>query len=111
MVPTTLNIKLDDALKESVALQEVYQKDPQVRQLLDTARKLEGLVRNSGVHAAGVIIADEPLENIAPLCRQADSEDAIHRCGSRLGLFEKGTRFPKKDTLRYWTGLERPARR
>src|ERR1700686_2118435 len=52
MVPTTLNIQLDDALKESVALQEAYQKDPQVRQLMDTARKLEGMVRNSGAHAA-----------------------------------------------------------
>src|SRR5260370_16756879 len=59
MVPTTLNIKLDDALKESAALQEAYQKDPQVRQLLDTARKLEGLVRNSGVHAAGVGMSPE----------------------------------------------------
>src|SRR5277367_5132204 len=60
MVPTTLNIKLDDALKDSAALQEAYQKDPQVRQLLDTARKLEGLVRNSGVHAAGVVISPRP---------------------------------------------------
>src|ERR1700722_4146500 len=57
MVPTQLNITIEDALKESVALQEAYQKDPQVRQLLDTARKLEGLVRNSGVHAAGVVIS------------------------------------------------------
>ena len=48
MVPTTLNIKLDDALKESAALQEAYRERPQVRQLMDTALKLEGLVRNSG---------------------------------------------------------------
>src|ERR1700726_93309 len=67
MVPTTLNIKLDDALKESVALQEAYQKDPQVRQLLDTARKLEGLVRNSGVHGAGGVVSPRPLLDLVPL--------------------------------------------
>src|SRR3984885_497085 len=74
MVPTTLNIKLDDALNESVALQEAYQKDPQVRQLLDTARKLEGLVRNSGVHAAGVVISPRPLIELVPLHRTKNNE-------------------------------------
>jgi len=74
MVPTTLNIKLDDALKESVALQEAYQKDPQVRQLLDTARKLEGLVRNSGVHAAGVVISPRPLIDLVPLHKTKNDE-------------------------------------
>jgi DNA polymerase-3 subunit alpha len=74
MVPTTLNIKLDDALTESVALQEAYQKDPQVRQLLDTARKLEGLVRNSGVHAAGVVISPRPLIELVPLHRTKNDE-------------------------------------
>ena len=74
MVPTTLNIKLDDALKESAALQEAYQKDPQVRQLLDTARKLEGLVRNSGVHAAGVVISPRPLIELVPLHKTKNNE-------------------------------------
>ena len=74
MVPTTLNIKLDDALTESVALQEAYQKDPQVKQLLDTARKLEGLVRNSGVHAAGVVISPRPLIELVPLHKTKNDE-------------------------------------
>jgi DNA polymerase-3 subunit alpha len=74
MIPQTLNIKLDDALKESVALQEVYQKDPQVRQLLDTARKLEGMVRNSGVHAAGVVISPRPLIELVPLHKTKNDE-------------------------------------
>ncbi len=74
MVPATLNIKLDDALAESVALQESYQKDPQVRQLLDTARKLEGLVRNSGVHAAGVVISPRPLIELVPLHKTKNGE-------------------------------------
>src|SRR5260370_42544405 len=74
MVPTTLNIKLDDALKGSVALREAYEKDPQVRQLLDTARKVEGLVRNSGVHAAGVVISPRPLIELAPLDKTKNDE-------------------------------------
>ena len=74
MVPTTLNIKLDDALKESAALQDAYEKDPQVRQLLDTARKLEGMVRNSGVHAAGVVISPRPLIELVPLHKTKNDE-------------------------------------
>jgi DNA polymerase-3 subunit alpha len=74
MVPSTLNIQLDDALKESVQMQEAYDKDPQVRQLLDTARKLEGLVRNSGVHAAGVVISPRPLIELVPLHKTKNDE-------------------------------------
>jgi DNA polymerase III subunit alpha len=74
MVPTTLNIKLDDAIKESPQLQEAYDKDSQVRQLLDTARKLEGLVRNSGVHAAGVVISPRPLIELVPLHKTKNDE-------------------------------------
>src|SRR5271168_5381192 len=74
MIPTTLNIKLKDALTESAALQESYQKDPQVRQLMDTALKLEGLVRNSGVHAAGVVISPRPLIELVPLHKTKNDE-------------------------------------
>jgi DNA polymerase III subunit alpha len=74
MVPATLNIKLDDAIQSSPPLQEAYQKDAQVRQLLDTARKLEGLVRNSGVHAAGVVISPRPLIELVPLHKTKNDE-------------------------------------
>ncbi|MGA9472564.1 MAG: DNA polymerase III subunit alpha [Terriglobales bacterium] len=74
MVPTTLNIKLDDALKDSAALSEAYEKEPQVRQLLDTARKLEGMVRNAGVHAAGVVISPRPLIELVPLHKTKNDE-------------------------------------
>src|SRR5437899_413559 len=74
MVPNQLNIKLDRALKESAALQEAYQKDPQIRELLDTARKLEGLVRNAGVHAAGVVISPRPLTELVPLHKTKNDE-------------------------------------
>jgi DNA polymerase-3 subunit alpha len=74
MVPTTLNIKLEQAIKDSPALQQAYESEPQVRQLLDTARKLEGLVRNAGVHAAGVVISPRPLTELVPLFRTKNDE-------------------------------------
>ena len=74
MVPNQLNIKLEQAIQDSPPLQEAYQKDPQVRELLETAKKLEGLVRNSGVHAAGVVIAPRPLTELVPLHRTKNDE-------------------------------------
>ncbi|HZR55934.1 MAG TPA: DNA polymerase III subunit alpha [Terriglobales bacterium] len=74
MVPTTLNIKLEQAIKDSPALQQAYESEPQVRQLFDTARKLEGLVRNAGVHAAGVVISPRPLTELVPLHRTKNNE-------------------------------------
>jgi len=74
MVPTQLNITLDTAIKESPALQQSYENDAQVRQLMDTARKLEGLVRNAGVHAAGVVISPRPLIELVPLHRTKNDE-------------------------------------
>jgi len=74
MVPTTLNITLDEAIEESPPLHEAYEKDSQVQELLDTARKLEGLVRNSGVHAAGVVISPQPLTELVPLHKTKNDE-------------------------------------
>jgi DNA polymerase-3 subunit alpha len=74
MVPTTLNIKLEQAIRDSPALQQAYESEPQVRQLLDTARKLEGLVRNAGVHAAGVVISPRPLIELVPLHKTKNDE-------------------------------------
>src|SRR5881409_3952617 len=74
MVPNQLNIKLDRAIKDSPALQQAYESDSQIRQLLDTARKLEGLVRNAGVHAAGVVISPRPLTELVPLHKTKNDE-------------------------------------
>jgi DNA polymerase III subunit alpha len=74
MVPTTLNIKLEQAMKDSPALQQAYESDRQVRELIDTAKKLEGLVRNAGVHAAGVVISPRPLIELVPLHRTKNDE-------------------------------------
>ena len=74
MVPTQLNITLEEAIKESQALQQAYENDAQVRELLNTAKKLEDLVRNAGVHAAGVVIAPRPLTDLVPLYKTKNDE-------------------------------------
>jgi DNA polymerase III subunit alpha len=74
MVPNTLNITLDQALDDSPQLQQAYENEIQVRELIDTARKLEGLVRNSGVHAAGVVISPKPLTDLVPLHKTKNDE-------------------------------------
>ena len=62
MVPTQLNITLDQVIADSPQLHEAYEKNAQIRGTADTALKLEGLVRVSGVHAAGVVISPRPLD-------------------------------------------------
>ena len=74
MVPTQLNITLEQAIEDSAQLREAIEKDGQIRELFETARKLEGLVRNSGVHAAGVVISPRPLTDLVPLHRTKNDE-------------------------------------
>src|SRR5713226_5359608 len=74
MVPNQLNITLDRAIEDSPQLREAYEKDAQIRELLDTAKKLEGMVRNSGVHAAGVVISPQPLTELVPLHKTKNDE-------------------------------------
>src|SRR5262245_8787982 len=77
MVPEQLGISLDEALETSEELKRVYDTDPEAREVLDLARKIEGLARNVGTHAAAVVIADKPLTEYVPLCRVKDKADII----------------------------------
>jgi DNA polymerase-3 subunit alpha len=74
LVPTTIGVTIEQALKDSPPLQEAYDSTPQVRELIDTAKKLEGLVRGAGVHAAGVVIAPRPLTDLVPVVRSKNDE-------------------------------------
>src|SRR4051812_48321466 len=74
MVPSTLNISIGQALTDSPPLRQAYDSEPQVRNLIDIAQKLEGLVRNSGVHAAGVVISPQPLTDLVPLHKTKNDE-------------------------------------
>ncbi len=77
MVPDVLNISLDEALEQSADLKKSYESDGEIREVLDFARKIEGLARNVGTHAAAVVIADRPLTEYVPLCRVQNKEEII----------------------------------
>src|SRR5579863_6718971 len=74
LVPTTVGMTLDRALEEVPELAKIYENDKQIRELIDTAKKLEGLVRGSGVHASAVVIAPRPLIELVPVARTKNDE-------------------------------------
>ena len=73
LVPTTLHITLKDALEVSPKLKEMYDADARVKQLIDTAMRLEGMPRNTSTHAAGVVITAEPVCTYVPLSRNDET--------------------------------------
>ena len=74
LVPATPGMTIDKAFDASPQLDELYKKEPQVKEIIDTAKKLEGMVRNVGVHAAGVVISPQPLIDLVPLHRTKNDE-------------------------------------
>ncbi len=74
LVPDALGITLEEAVKESPRLAEAAASDPDVARLIEIGRKLEGLARHCGVHAAGVVIAPKPVRDIVPLYRTSRDE-------------------------------------
>ncbi|WP_434302401.1 DNA polymerase III subunit alpha [Clostridium botulinum] len=73
MIPTVLNITINKALELNPELKEVYDNEERVRELIDVARALEGLPRHTSTHAAGVVIASQPLVNYVPLQKNEES--------------------------------------
>jgi DNA polymerase-3 subunit alpha len=69
LVPAELNIKLAKAIDKEPALRESAERDPRIKDLLETALRLEGFARNASMHAAGVVISPVPLRELVPLCR------------------------------------------
>jgi len=74
LVPNTLNITLEEALKAEPQLRDLESKDPQVKQLLKIGRALEGLTRHASTHAAGIVMSDQPLVNFMPLYKGNNDE-------------------------------------
>jgi DNA polymerase-3 subunit alpha len=74
LVPMTVGMTLDRALEEVPELRKVYDNDTVIRELIDTAKKLEGLVRGAGVHASAVVIAPRPLTELVPLNKTKNDE-------------------------------------
>ena len=75
MIPFDLKMDLTKALKQSPEFKEAYETEDVTRELIDTALILEDLTRNASVHAAGVVIGDQPLVNLLPL--KTDEDGAI----------------------------------
>ena len=72
LVPNELGITLDKALKESQDFKALYESDESVKHLIDMARRLEGLPRNTSMHAAGVVICQKAADEFVPLSRGGD---------------------------------------
>ena len=77
MVPDELKITIKAALEKSDDLKKLHDSDPEIRELLTLAMKIEGLARNVGTHAAAVVIADQPLTDYVPLQHVQNKEEVI----------------------------------
>ncbi len=77
LVPFSLDMTLDKALETEPQLRQAYDTNEPTRRVIDIGRKLEGLARHASVHAAGVVIADEPLTNFVPLYKAPNADDII----------------------------------
>ena len=74
LIPFEIGITLDKALEQEEALQQRYEQEPDVQGLIDLAKKLEGISRNAGKHAGGVVIAPSQLTDFSPLyCEQGSN--------------------------------------
>lgn len=74
LVPDEVGTKLGKAIEDVPALKRLYDEDPQVRELLDVALRLEGLSRHASTHAAGVVISPRPVVDFAPLFKSSKDE-------------------------------------
>ena len=77
-------VTIESSFEANPALREMYETDDSVKAIIDNAKKLEGLPRHASIHAAGVIITEEPIINIVPLAR-------VQAGGPLVEQFEKGT--------------------
>src|SRR5882672_2200061 len=77
LIPFELGITLDAALEKEPELKRLYREDEEVRGLIDMARSLEGLTRNAGKHAGGVVIAPSVLTDFAPLYCEAGGANVV----------------------------------
>ena len=91
MVPDVLNITLDSALEQEPKLRELTKKKPEIAQLINICRVLEGLPRHASTHAAGVVIADKPLVQYLPLYKGKKCEVLTQfdmQCVEKIGLIK-----------------------
>ena len=92
LIPEGPKVYLDDCLKAGQDLKAAYDADPLVREIVDLARPLEGLVRQDSIHAAGVVIGAEPLTNVVPVQQKGHDQEVVTQFGmwdvAALGLLK-----------------------
>lgn len=86
MIPAELDITLKKALESEPELNNLYKNDPEITKLINTAISLEGLNRHASIHAAGVVIADKPLDSYTPIFKTGDDQITT---GYSMGILEK----------------------
>ena len=89
LIPDKLGITLKEALKLEPRLKAESEENPQIKELLHVTGMLEGLIRHTGIHAAGIIIADTPITDYAPLYRGAEGENVLQydlKYAEKIGL-------------------------
>ena len=77
LIPEGPKVYLDDCLKPNAELKQAYDADEVVRQIVDLAKPLEGLVRQDSIHAAGVVIGDRPLTEYLPLQQKGADQELV----------------------------------
>lgn len=89
-IPRELKITIDKALKKNAELRKMYESDETVKELIDTARSVEGMPRHASTHAAGVVITDKPVDEYVPLAKNNDSVVTQYTMTAleRLGLLK-----------------------
>ena len=92
LIPEGPKVYLDDCLKPGSELKQAYDADPVVREIVDLAKPLEGLIRQDSIHAAGVVISDRPLTDIVPLQQKGSDQEVVTQFGmwdvEALGLLK-----------------------
>jgi len=92
LIPEGPKVYLEESLKPGQELRAAYDADPIVREIVDLAKPLEGLVRADSIHAAGVVIADRPLTEVVPLQQKGSDQEVVTQFGMHdvvaLGLLK-----------------------
>jgi DNA polymerase-3 subunit alpha len=92
LIPEGPKVYLHDCLKPGAELKQAYDADPLVREIVDLAKPLEGLIRQDSIHAAGVVISDRSLTEIVPLQQKGADQEVVTQLGmwdvEALGLLK-----------------------
>ncbi len=89
-IPAELGMTIEKALQSSQDLKKMYDTNPDVKKLIDVSMQVEGMPRNTGMHAAGVVICDRPVDDYVPLFKSGDSVVTQYYKGwvEKLGLLK-----------------------